>query len=133
MTNYRSDAKFLNALTAFVVELQRIKDAHKSQYMPLPDKIELEYGQKFVRIVCQNATDSRGHVGQRMVECFVALEDSETKAQGKVQRGDILKAGGYAAPAPKGIRSSVFLVDPLMGRRSFYGDGNERTPHWYAS
>lgn len=57
---------------------------------------EVEYGRKFAKIVMI-------HFGQCSVHTFIDLSN-----------GDILKAGTWKAPAPKGVRGNIFAAD--LGR-----------------
>jgi hypothetical protein len=57
--------------------------------------IEIEYGNKYARVI------HRDYSGfQRSVHSFVNMIN-----------GDILKAGGWKAPAPNGVRGNIFTDD----------------------
>ena len=60
-------------------------------------------GPKFARIV-------REGPGERSVVCFVNMTT-----------GDILKAGGWKAPAPNGVRGNLFTEDRGASCMSEYG------------
>ena len=79
----------------FMVNLywERMKFTHKE-----PCTIYAEYGKKYARIVSDGREPDGG--GQRFVHSFVNMIN-----------GDILKAGGWKAPAPNGIRSNIFADD----------------------
>jgi len=70
---------------------ERMKFTHSA-----PPVITATYGNKYVRIVQEDADRN----GQRFVHSFVNMKN-----------GDILKAGGWKAPAPNGIRSNIFADD----------------------
>ncbi len=74
----------------FIGELQKyyMLELPKRGYLPFKGTFEVEYGQKFARIVNQDS--------QRMVYCFIDLSN-----------GDILKADGWKKPA-KGKRGSIW-------------------------
>lgn len=77
-------------ITLFVGELQKYYMAEMTNrgYLPFKGHFEVEYGQKFARIVRDDS--------QRCVYCFVDLSN-----------GDILKADGWKKPA-KGKRGSIW-------------------------
>ena len=58
-----------------------------------PDSITVDYGKKYARVVHQNNV-------QRSVHTFVNMIN-----------GDILKSGGWKAPAPNGVRGNIFEND----------------------
>ncbi len=60
-----------------------------------PPVVESSYGNKYARIIY---SDSGG--GQRFVHTFINMIN-----------GDILKAGGWKAPAPNGVRGNIFEDD----------------------
>ena len=58
-----------------------------------PDTITVDYGKKYARVVHANGA-------QRSVHTFVNMIN-----------GDILKSGGWKAPAPNGVRGNIFEKD----------------------
>ena len=58
-----------------------------------PDDITIDYGKKYARVVHENGV-------QRSVHTFVNMIN-----------GDILKSGGWKAPAPNGVRGNIFADD----------------------
>jgi len=58
-----------------------------------PPVIEVDYGNKYARVVHANNV-------QRSVHTFVNMIN-----------GDILKSGGWNAPAPNGVRGNIFADD----------------------
>ena len=58
-----------------------------------PDDISVDYGKKYARVTHDNGT-------QRSVHTFVNMIN-----------GDILKSGGWKAPAPNGVRGNIFEDD----------------------
>jgi len=79
----------------FMVNLywERMKFTHKE-----PCTIYAEYGKKYARIVSDGREPDGG--GQRFVHSFVNMIN-----------GDILKAGGWKAPAPNAVRGNIFEDD----------------------
>ena len=59
----------------------------------MPDDITVDYGKKYARVVHENGV-------QRSVHTFVNMIN-----------GDILKSGGWKAPAPNGVRGNIFEKD----------------------
>ena len=68
-----------------------------------PNHISVTYGKKYAR-VCHESNV------QRSVHTFVNMIN-----------GDILKAGGWNAPAPNGVRGNIFAEDFGAGAVSEYG------------
>lgn len=91
---------------AFVATIQKRSDERMKRDFPsleLP-KFVCERGTKFIAIdVINQPSQNCG----RSVFCFLAAEDTESKGLGKVLRGDVLKPGGYKAPA-KHSRGNLF-------------------------
>lgn len=100
----------------FIVSVQRISDDNYNKNFPsLPhDKFYSERGSKFLAIdhLCSN--------GQRMVFCFIAACDSQSKGMGMVKKGDILKPDGWKKPA-KHARGNLFNADKGIGCVGPYG------------
>ena len=68
-----------------------------------PNHISVTYGKKYARVCHESNT-------QRSVHTFVNMIN-----------GDILKAGGWNAPAPNGVRGNIFAEDFGAGAVSEYG------------
>jgi hypothetical protein len=95
-------------ITLFVGELQKytMLEYTNRGYAAFSGQYEVEYGQKFARIVRQNS--------QRMVYCFVDLSN-----------GDILKADSYRKPS-KRKRGSIWNEGCDVGNNKpcdLYGSG----------
>ena len=92
---------FDDALAAFVAGVQEMIDTHfAANYKNLsPNKLSVQRGKRYVKIVttCINASD--GSEGQRSVWGFIDNSN-----------GDILKAAGWKAPA-KHARGNIFSAN----------------------
>ena len=71
-----------------------------------PDQIMVEYGKKYARVIHQDANGGPS----RSVHTFVNMIN-----------GDILKSGSWKAPAPNGVRGSIFADDFGSDRVNDYG------------
>ena len=60
-----------------------------------PPTVTVDYGNKYARIVKNDQLN-----GSRTVHTFVNMTN-----------GDILKSGGWKAPAPNGVRGNIFDTD----------------------
>ena len=60
-----------------------------------PPKVTADIGRKYARVVKVDQLN-----GSRSVHTFVNLDN-----------GDILKSGGWSAPAPNGVRGNIFDTD----------------------
>lgn len=96
---------FDSALDTFIARVQEhTTDRYVRDFPGLaPYKITVDKGRKFHRIV--KTID--GGRGQRSVYCFVATQDSTTKALGTIKRGDILKSATWKQPA-RHVRGTIF-------------------------
>lgn len=65
---------------------------------------------KFIVVLTKYKDD--GMSGQQSTYAFIAREDFESKALGKVRAGDILKPATWKAPA-KHARGNLFDANPL--------------------
>ena len=81
-----------------------------------PDKIVVEYGQKYARVIHQDASSDRG---SRSVHTFVNMIN-----------GDILKSGSWKAPAPNGVRGNIFAEDFGASVVNEYGASYINGPRW---
>ena len=70
-----------------------------------PDHISADYGKKYARIVKNDQLS-----GSRSVHTFVNMLN-----------GDILKAGGWKAPQPNGVRGNIFADDLGADRVNEHG------------
>ena len=77
-----------------------------------PQHISVDYGKKYARVVHESST-------QRSVHTFVNMIN-----------GDILKAGGWKAPAPNGVRGNIFAEDFGAGAVNEYGASYITGPRW---
>ena len=77
-----------------------------------PDDITVDYGKKYARVVHQNGV-------QRSVHTFVNMIN-----------GDILKSGGWSAPAPNGVRGNIFENDFGASVVNEYGASYLKGPRW---
>ena len=76
-------------------------------------------GDKFLRVM---STDI-GHDGKEMgasIYCFIATQDVENKALGKVKRGDVLKPASWKTPA-RHARGHIFEPDNGLSKCNHYG------------
>ena len=79
-------------LDIFVTMLEEYVNKLRSQNKLPDNKITIDFGRRYARLV--NSAPSRS------VYCFVDLTN-----------GDILKSGGWQAPAPRGKRGNIFDAD----------------------
>ena len=77
-----------------------------------PQHISVDYGKKYARVVHESST-------QRSVHTFVNMIN-----------GDILKAGGWKAPAPNGVRGNIFAEDFGAAAVNEYGASYINGPRW---
>ena len=77
-----------------------------------PDDITVDYGKKYARVVHANGV-------QRSVHTFVNMIN-----------GDILKSGGWKAPAPNGVRGNIFANDFGASVVNEYGASYLKGPRW---
>ena len=77
-----------------------------------PDDITVDYGKKYARVVHENGV-------QRSVHTFVNMIN-----------GDILKSGGWSAPAPNGVRGNIFENDFGASVVNEYGASYLKGPRW---
>ena len=77
-----------------------------------PDDITVDYGKKYARVVHENGV-------QRSVHTFVNMIN-----------GDILKSGGWKAPAPNGVRGNIFENDFGASVVNEYGASYLKGPRW---
>ena len=77
-----------------------------------PQHISVDYGKKYARVVHESST-------QRSVHTFVNMIN-----------GDILKAGGWKAPAPNGVRGNIFANDFGASVVNEYGASYLKGPRW---
>ena len=78
------------------------------------DAITVEYGRKYARIVKVDQSN-----GGRSVHTFVNMLN-----------GDILKAGGWKAPQPNGVRGNIFADDLGADRVNEHGANYLRGPRF---
>ena len=77
-----------------------------------PDDITVDFGKKYARVVHENGV-------QRSVHTFVNMIN-----------GDILKSGGWKAPAPNGVRGNIFANDFGASVVNEYGASYLKGPRW---
>jgi len=79
-----------------------------------PDYITADIGRKYARVVKNDQLN-----GGRSVHTFVNLDN-----------GDILKSGGWKAPAPNGVRGNIFADDLGESVVNEHGANYLRGPRW---
>ena len=79
-----------------------------------PPAIMATYGKKYARIVKVDQLN-----GSRSVHTFVNMLN-----------GDILKSGGWSAPAPNGVRGNIFADDVGADRVNEHGANYLRGPRF---
>ena len=79
-----------------------------------PDDITVDYGKKYARIVKNDGLN-----GSRSVHTFVNMTN-----------GDILKSGGWKAPAPNGVRGNIFANDFGADRINEFGANYLKGPQF---
>lgn len=97
-------------LAQFVVGAQRIIDGYYNAAYPnstavLPPSLTTEVGPRYVRVVKNEALN-----GSRSVYCFIDRTN-----------GNILKAGGWKAPAKNGVRGSIMSENHGLDRVNWHG------------
>ena len=94
------DNKFNDALTNLhrhiVEDFERSTDRAPERIVEFAEGISFEEGRKYIKVV-----KKLGH--QSMVWGFIMKEDDK-----KFQKGDILKAAGWSAPARNAARGNIF-------------------------
>ena len=104
-------------LDAYVVLVQEKIDSYwKAMDFTFanPPTVTVDYGKKYARIVKNDSLN-----GSRSVHTFVNMLN-----------GDILKSGSWKAPAPKGVRGSIFGDDFGADRVNECGANYLRGPRW---
>ena len=79
-----------------------------------PDHISADIGSKYARVIKVDDLN-----GSRSVHTFVNLDN-----------GDILKSGGWKAPAPNGVRGNIFDTDLGASVVNEHGANYLRGPRW---
>ena len=79
-----------------------------------PPKVMADVGTKYARVIKVDDLN-----GSRSVHTFVNLDN-----------GDILKSGGWKAPAPNGVRGNIFDTDLGADRVNEHGANYLRGPRW---
>ena len=79
-----------------------------------PPMVSADYGKKYARIVKNDGLN-----GSRSVHTFVNMTN-----------GDILKSGGWSAPAPNGVRGNIFSDDFGASVVNEYGASYLKGPRW---
>ena len=79
-----------------------------------PHTIYVEYGKKYARVVHADASGP-----SRSVHTFVNMIN-----------GDILKSGGWKAPAPNGVRGNIFENDFGASVVNEFGASYLKGPRW---
>ena len=79
-----------------------------------PDHISADIGRKYARVVKNDQFN-----GSRSVHTFVNMDN-----------GDILKSGGWKAPAPNGVRGNIFDTDLGASVVNEQGANYLRGPRW---
>ena len=79
-----------------------------------PDHISADIGRKYARVVKNDQ-----HNGGRSVHTFVNLKN-----------GDILKAGGWKAPQPNGVRGNIYADDLGFDRVNEHGANYIKGPRF---
>ena len=79
-----------------------------------PPKVTADVGSKYARVVKVDQLN-----GRRSVHTFVNLDN-----------GDILKSGGWKAPAPNGVRGNIFETDLGASVVNEMGANYLRGPRW---
>ena len=79
-----------------------------------PPKFRADLGNKYARVIKVDQLN-----GSRSVHTFVNLDN-----------GDILKSGGWKAPAPNGVRGNIFDTDLGASVVNEQGANYLRGPRW---
>jgi hypothetical protein len=79
-----------------------------------PPTVTVDYGNKYARIVKNDQLN-----GSRTVHTFVNMTN-----------GDILKSGGWKAPAPNGVRGNIFANDFGADRINEHGANYLKGPQF---
>jgi len=110
------DADFDSRLKTLMGDfMQMLIKHHDENFSTLPQRqIELEDGNKNIKILIKDGYSGGSCYG------FVAKMDYESKALGKVKKGDILKAASFRQPA-KWARSNIYDSDFGLHGFGIYG------------
>lgn len=100
-----ANAKVAQRFEGFVAKIQAETIAYFAKHYSIltPDKVEVEEGSKFYKVVKVNI-GRNGEEGQRSVHCFVSKAN-----------GDIYKAATFKQPA-KHVRGSIFDANYSYGK-----------------
>ena len=79
-----------------------------------PPRVTADVGTKYARVIKVDQLN-----GSRSVHTFVNLDN-----------GDILKSGGWKAPAPNGVRGNIFDTDLGESVVNEFGANYLRGPRW---
>ena len=79
-----------------------------------PPKFRADLGNKYARVIKVDQLN-----GSRSVHTFVNMDN-----------GDILKSGGWKAPAPNGVRGNIFDTDLGASVVNEHGANYLRGPRW---
>ena len=79
-----------------------------------PPQVMIDYGKKYAKVVTVDQLN-----GSRSVHTFVNMTN-----------GDILKSGGWKAPAPNGVRGNIFANDLGSDRINEFGANYLKGPRW---
>lgn len=100
-------------VVTFLADCQKLVDkSYGNTTYSKPPTLTAEDGGKVIKIVSNGS--------QRMVYCFIAKVDNNTKALGEVKCGDVLKSASWKAPA-KHARGNLFDSAKGMSQMGPYG------------
>ncbi len=111
------DLEFQKALDSFIAGVNKVK-ADSKLFAPQVVKVRTSTA-KYLALddieFHHEDLNMEGEGKARSIFCFIATEDSNTKALPNVKRGDVMKAATFKAPA-KHARGNIFDAhNGLMG------------------
>lgn len=111
-----------NELNSFVAAVDKLREAYRVENKyTFVDSFGArlgEGGEKFLRVMSTETKD--GKEVRASIYCFIALVDSESKALGKVKKGDVLKPASWKTPA-KHARGNIFDAHNGLAACNSYG------------
>lgn len=114
----KDNPQFLTFLAA--IRQRRIDQYARNKFTFAVPQVEIEDGQKMIRIVfCETHTGAT-KPSHHSACAFIAKVDFETKFLGKVKAGDVMKSASYKAPA-KHARGNIFDAQNGLGAWGDYG------------
>ena len=104
----KDNPQFLTFLAA--IRQRRLDDFAASGYTFAVPQVEIEPGDKFIKIVFCDVHTGATKPSHHSVVAFIAARDFSNKFLGEVKTGDVFKSASYKAPA-KHARGNILNSD----------------------